>query len=394
MKILLLNAGSSSLKATLADAASGATRSSATVDWSSSPTQYQLQPEGEEKTRQNADWKGFAQAVRQVIEDLLPGGSARAGEVAAVGHRIVHGGKFTSGVLMTPEVRDQISALVELAPLHNPPSLETLAAAETALPGVPQIAIFDTAFHATLPPAAYTYPVPQEWTQDWGIRRYGFHGLSHAYCARRVAELMNRPLSDLKIVICHLGNGCSSTAVQSGKSVETTMGFTPLEGLMMGTRSGSIDPGVVLHVQGQGLTADDVETILNRRSGLLGVSGISGDMRQVEGAAEAGQPAARLAVDIYVHRLRQAIGALAVTMGGLDALVFTAGVGENSSEIRRRTCEGLECLGLQIDNAANVRCRPDQEIALPRSRGRIFVIATREDLTMFEEVRRVLTEKG
>jgi acetate kinase len=255
------------------------------------------------------------------------------------------------------------------------------------------VAVFDTAFHATLPPEAWTYPIPQRWTREWGIRRFGFHGLSHAYCARRAAEMLNRPAEDLRLVICHLGHGCSAAAVQGGRCVDTTMGFTPLEGLMMGTRSGTIDPSIVLHVQERHrLTTDQIETALNRESGLLGVSGVSADMRQVLAAAKAGEEPARLALAIYAHRVRQAIAALTVTMGGVDALVFTAGVGENAAEVRESICAGLECLGLALEARANASCRPDADVALKNSRSRILVIATREDVTMLREVMQVLGE--
>jgi acetate kinase len=311
--------------------------------------------------------------------------------LAAVGHRVVHGGPFTSSVRITPEIRSRIRALADLAPLHNPPSLATLAAAEEELPGVPHVAVFDTAFHATLPPEAWTYPVPAAWTRNWGIRRFGFHGLSHAFCSRRAAELLGQPAEDLRVVICHLGHGCSASAVRGGRCVDTTMGFTPLEGLMMGTRSGSIDPSIVLHVQQHhGLTADQVEAALNHESGLLGVSGISGDMRQVLDAARTGRQQAKLALAVYAHRVRQAIGALTVTMGGVDALVFTAGVGEHAAQVREVVCDGLDCLGLELDPQANAVCRPDADVSRRGSRGRILVIATREDLTMVQEVMQVL----
>jgi acetate kinase len=311
--------------------------------------------------------------------------------LAAVGHRIVHGGQFTSSVRITPEIRSRIAALADLAPLHNPPSMATLAAAQAELPGVPHVAVFDTAFHATLPPEARTYPLPENWTRDWGIRRFGFHGLSHAYCSRRAAELLGRPPQELRLIICHLGHGCSASAVRGGQSIDTTMGFTPLEGLMMGTRSGTIDPSIVLHVQQHhGLTAEQVEAALNHESGLLGVSGISGDMRQVLDAARAGREQAQLALEIYAHRVRQAIGALAVTLGGVDALVFTAGVGEHASQVREASCAGLECLGLELDAQANAACRPDADVARRGSRGRILVITTREDVTMLQEVIEVL----
>ena len=310
--------------------------------------------------------------------------------MAAVGHRIVHGGDFHTSVHITSAVRERISALAELAPLHNPPGLETLAAAESLLPDVPHVAVFDTAFHATLPAAAHTYPLPYVWTEDFGIRRYGFHGLSHAYCAGRAAELLARPVEELRLVICHLGHGCSASAVLHGRSLDTTMGFTPLDGLMMATRSGSLDPGILTHIQlKRGLDARAIEEALNRFSGLRGVSGISGDMREVLAAARAGHQRARLAVDLYAHRVRQAIGALVVTLAGIDALVFTAGVGENSAEIRAATCLGLGCLGLELDADANARCRPDADVARRNAVARILVLAAREDLAMLSDVVRV-----
>jgi acetate kinase len=275
--------------------------------------------------------------------------------------------------------------------LHNPPGLETLAAAEAALPDVPHVAVFDTAFHASLPPAARTYPVPESWTRRWGIRRYGFHGLSHAYCVGRAAEMLARPVEELRLVICHLGHGCSASAVRAGRCLDTTMGFTPLDGLMMATRSGSLDPGILLHVQlERGVSAKEVEQALNHDSGLLGVSGVSGDMREVLASAGNGNPRARLAIDVYTHRVRQAVGALTATLGGIDALVFTAGVGENSAEIRAASCRDLECLGLELDAEANARSRPDADVARSGSRARILVITTREDLTMLDEVTRVI----
>jgi acetate kinase len=233
--------------------------------------------------------------------------------------------------------------------------------------------------------------VPERWAREWGIRRFGFHGLSHAYCARRATELLGRPPEELRLVICHLGHGCSAAAVRGGRCVDTTMGFTPLDGLMMATRSGSIDPGIVLHVQQHhGLTAAQVEAALNRESGLLGVSGVSGDMRRLLAAVREGHEPARLALAVYAHRVRQAIGALAVTMGGVEALVFTAGVGEHAVEVREAVCVGLECLGLELDAAANASCRPDADVARHTSRGRILIIATREDVTMLREVTQIL----
>ena len=398
MNILLLNAGSSSLKGTLMESADGQAGARGLADWAGSVTHYQYAgPDGREHSEE-VSWKGHAAAVRRFLHDLMhaePVALRDRASLAGVGHRVVHGGPFTSSVRITPEIRSRITALADLAPLHNPPSLEALAAAEAELPGVPHVAAFDTTFHATLPPEARTYPIPARWTRDWGIRRFGFHGLSHAYCSHRAAELLGRPAEGLRLVICHLGHGCSASAVRDGRCVDTTMGFTPLDGLMMGTRSGSIDPGIVLHVQQHhGLRAEQIDAALNHESGLLGVSGISADMRQVLAAARAGQQQAQLALAVYAHRVRQAIGALAVTLGGVDALVFTAGVGEHAGQVRETSCHGLECLGLELDGAANATCRPDADVARHGSRGRILVIATREDVTMLDEVIKVLGAKG
>jgi acetate kinase len=420
MKILLLNAGSSSLKCTLVNSADRTVIASSLADWAGSVTRYQYSTREGNEHSEEVTWSGHAEAVRRVLHDLMqvePVVLRERTDLAAVGHRVVHGGQFTSSVRITPEIRSRISALADLAPLHNPPSLETLAAAEAELPDVPHVAVFDTAFHATLPPEARTYSVPAKWTRDWGIRRFGFHGLSHAYCARRAAEMLLGGMhlssgpsparggvgegsaakawhpDNLRLVICHLGHGCSASAVRGGRCLDTTMGFTPLEGLMMATRSGSIDPSIVLHVQQHhGLTAEQVEKALNRESGLLGVTGISADMRQVLAAAREGNDQARLALGMYTHRVRQAIGSLAVMMGGIDALIFTAGVGEHASEVRESICTGLECLGLELDTQANASCKPDADVARPGSRGRILVIATREDVTMLREVMLVLGE--
>jgi acetate kinase len=397
MYVLLLNAGSSSLKCTVLTAADCKVIADSLTDWAGAVTHYRYAgPDGKARS-EDVSWKGYAPAVQRVLYDLThvePVALSERSALAAVGHRVVHGGQFTSSVRITPEIRSRIAALADLAPLHNPPSLATLAAAEAELPGVPHVAVFDTAFHATLPPEAWTYPIPEKWTREWGIRRFGFHGLSHAYCSRRAAEMLGRPLEDLRLVICHLGGGCSDSAVRGGRCIATTMGFTPLDGLMMATRSGSIDPSIVLHVQQHhGLRPEQVEAALNHESGLLGVSGISGDMRSILAAVRAGQPRAQLAFAMYTRRVRQAIGALAVTMGGTDALVFTAGVGEHAAQVREVVCDGLDCLGLELDPQANAACRPDADVSRRGSRGRILVIATREDLTMLQDVIQVLDTK-
>ena len=333
-----------------------------------------------------------ADAVTRILDYLQAGSSAplqSSEDLQAVGHRVVHGGdRYTSAVQITPEVKRKIEELAELAPLHNPASLECINAVEQVLPKVPQVAAFDTAFYATLSEAARTYPLPQKWTREWGIRRYGFHGLSHSYCSTEAAKKLGR--RGLRLVIAHLGNGASVSAVCDGVCVDTSMGFTPLEGLMMATRSGTVDPGILIYLlRHKGLDVNALDKALNHESGLLGISGFSSDMRQVLSEVP-NNPDAGLAVDVYVHYTVKTIGAMAATLGGIDALVFTAGVGERSAEIRKRVCEKLKYLRLELDRAANDTCKPDADIAKPASTARILVIATREDLTIMRETRRLV----
>ncbi len=331
-----------------------------------------------------------AQALRCLAE-TQDGTEGHGSTVAVVGHRVVHGGAvFRESVRIDQNVKAAIGRLAELAPLHNPPALEAIEAAEAALPGASHVAVFDTAFFASLRPDAYVYPLPYEWYTDWGVRRFGFHGISHAYCAGRAAELLGAA-AGLRLVICHLGNGCSASAVRGGVALDATMGYTPMEGLMMGTRSGSVDPGILLHVQRRhGLDADRLDDALNHHSGLLGVSGVSSDYRQVEAAAGRGDERARLALDIFARRVRSAVGGLAVGMGGIDALVFTAGVGEHSASLRTGACAGLECLGLRLDPERNATCKPDGDVGRPDSLARILVIQTREEWMIAREAWRLV----
>lgn len=387
MRVFVCNAGSSSLKFSLFEANGERLIIDGGVDWGTQPARLTLRRTGEPGIERESAPTSHGDAAACILDALRAGPSpliTASNRVQAVGHRVVHGGeRYASTVLITPAVRQAIEELSELAPLHHPASLAAIDALSRALPGVPQAAVFDTAFHATLPQAARTYAVPRQWTQDWHIRRYGFHGLSHAYCTARAAQMLGR--TQLRLVIAHLGNGASMSAVHGGVCVDTSMGFTPMEGLMMGTRSGSIDPGVLIHLmRTRGLDAEALDRALNHESGLLGVSGVSSDMRQVLAAA-AHDADARLAIDVYVHRVRQTIGAMAATLGGIDALIFTAGVGENAPEIRRRVCEPLSFLGLQLDEAANAACRADTDIARPDSPARILVMATREDVTILRE---------
>jgi acetate kinase len=306
-------------------------------------------------------------------------------------HRIVHGGeRFTGPVLIDPEVTRELEQLTDLAPLHQPKSLAALRAVSERLPGVPAIACFDTAFHQTLSPAAATYPLPARWRERWGLRKYGFHGLSHGWIARRVPELCPDLPDTVRIVSCHLGAGASLCAIASGRSVDTTMGFTPLDGLVMATRSGSVDPGMLLWLLERGrLTRHELEQSLEHDSGLAGIAG-TGDMREVLRRAGVGDQAARLALDVYVHRLRSLIAAMAATMAGIDVLAFTGGVGERSGEVRSRAADGLGFLGVELDADRNADVDPDAEIGVRAAPVRTLVVTAREDLEMARQARPLL----
>jgi acetate kinase len=391
-KILVCNAGSSSLKFSLFDAEDEVLLAEGGIDWLRKPTRLVIRQGDRPEIREELKLQKHTDAVVRILEDLQAGSSAALDsleDLRAVGHRVVHGGdRYSSAVLITAEVKRTIEELTELAPLHNPASLDGITAVEQALPKVPQVAAFDTAFHATLSEAARTYPVPKKWMREWGIRRYGFHGLSHSYCTGQAAKMIGRP--GLRLVIAHLGNGASVSAVCDGICVDTSMGFTPLEGLMMATRSGTVDPGILIYLlRHKGLDVNALDQALNYESGLLGISGTSSDLRQLLSELPH-NPDAKLAVDVYVHRIVQTIGAMAATLGGIDALVFTAGVGERSAEIRKRVCEKLKYLGVELDRAANETCEPDADIATPASKARTLVIATREDLTIMRETRRLV----
>ncbi len=309
-----------------------------------------------------------------------------------VGHRIVHGGTLFSGpVSIDDDVRRSLAELVDLAPLHQPKSLAALDAVDKHLPDVPAVACFDTAFHATIPPAAATYAIPREWQQRYGIRRYGFHGLPHAYCSRRAAELLGRPAEGLRIISCHLGAGASLAAVLYGRSVDTTMGFTPLEGLVMATRSGSVDPGLLLWLEEhEHLTPHEVATALEQRSGLLALAG-TGDRREFVIADGRGDPDARLALDVYIHRLVAGIAAMSAALGGLDVLAFTGGVGEHSSVVRQRCAERLGYLGVAIDVTCNAAAEADSDITESGAAVHTVVVTAREDLEIAGEVRQLLS---
>ncbi len=391
MSILVLNTGSSSLKFARFDPRTLEATLSGEVAWRGRgrPAELVVRPAGGRERRSTTGASDPGAAATEAIRAASdPGGP----EITAIGHRVVHGGaRFRSSVRIDDAVEAEIGRLTELAPLHNPPALAAIAAARSARPGVPQVAAFDTSFFADLPRSAAVYPVPRAWTEDWGIRKFGFHGISHAYCAGRAAEILGRDPTSLRLVVCHLGNGCSASAIRGGSAVDTTMGFTPLDGLMMGTRSGSVDPGILLYLlKERKLSADQIDEALNHASGLLGVSGVSGDYREVEEAAGRGDDRARLALEIYANRVRSAIGALAATLGGLDALVFAAGVGEHSATLRAAATDGLRFLGLALDPARNDAHPVDADIAATDSPARILVIHTREELMIAREVQKLV----
>jgi len=314
------------------------------------------------------------------------------GSVDAVGHRVVHGGQFHESSLLTPEVRAEIQRQTEIAPLHASAGLAAVEAVDLAYgSGIPQIAVFDTAFHTTLPEEAYVYPGPHAWLAD-GIRRYGFHGISHRYSARRAAELLG-PGKALRIITSHLGGGASLAAVKDGKCVDTTMGFTPLEGLMMGSRSGSVDPGILIYLlRHKGMNLEQLEDVLQRKSGLLGLSGVSADMREVLAAIEQGNERARLAFDVYVHRLVRETGAMLAVLGGVDAVVFTGGIGENCPPVREALARQLTFCGLHLDALRNASLEEDGDIATPDSRVRALVIRTQEEWEIAQECGRVMRQ--
>ena len=379
MNILVLNGGSSSIKAGLY-AAEGETLAARAV-WKNRIEFQQRQGTGE--------------TVERLLETLWSGPTAALrdrGEIHAVGHRIVHGGKaFRESTRINAEVKAAIVQLASFAPEHNLLEVEAIEAVERLLPAeTPQVAVFDTAFHSTLPAVAYTYPGPYEWLGQ-GVRRYGLHGISHQYVSRRAAELLGRPADALRMITCHLGNGSSLAAIQDGRSIATSMGFTPLEGLMMGTRSGTVDPGILIHlVRHCGSSAEDLDRVLNQESGLKGTSGVSGDMRDVLEAMGQGNERARLAFDLYVYRLCAGIGSMLPALGGLDTLVFTAGVGENCAPLRAAAGEALGFLGVEIDAGLNQAHRAaDCEISTAGSRVRVLVVETQEEWEIARECLRV-----
>jgi acetate kinase len=394
VKILVLNSGSSSQKSSLYEIADRlpdvppAPVWEGRIEWEGDQARLQI------KSQQGPSGKFTAsgsrkEATEQLLNHLLNGPSPvlrDESEVAVVGHRIVNGGTlYKEPTLVTPEVKSAIERMSAFAPLHNRAELAGMEIISKVFGGVPQVAVFDTGFHAHLPEAAAVYPGPYEWLQK-GIRRFGFHGINHEYCAGRAAQVLLKDPTSLKIVSCHLGNGCSLAAIRDGRSVDTTMGFTPLEGLMMGTRSGSVDPGILTYLMRQDhLTGEQLDDLLNKKSGLLGISGISGDMRKVVSAMEQGNARAKLAFEIFIHRLAAGIASMAAALNGLDVLIFTAGIGENSPEVRAGVCSQLTFLSLILDFAKNTEAHVDQDIAARESKVRVLVVRAQEDWAIARE---------
>src|SRR6266513_2585446 len=384
MKILVLNSGSSSQKSCMYDIGKTLPAHPPAPTWEGKIELNGYHADIQAQNLQRAQMKdrvkaaSRADAIERLLDTLWSGNLrvlSAPSEIDVVGHRVVHGGKnFDNATAITPEVKSAIASMSAFAPLHNRAELQGIEIIEKRIGPVLQVAAFDTGFHSRLPEAAAVYPGPYEWLAQ-GIRRYGFHGINHQYCAERTAQLLGKDLPALKLVTCHLGNGCSLAAIRGGRSIDTTMGFTPLEGLMMGTRSGSVDPGILTYLVRQGqLTGQQLDDLLNSKSGLWGISGISSDMRQIVAAMKNGHPRAKLAFEIFVHRLQSGIGAMMAVLGGIDALVFTAGIGENSPEVRVAACTHLPSLPMNLPATTHVRSPPHPQTSPPdQAQGKLLV---------------------
>jgi acetate kinase len=398
MRILVLNCGSSSVKYQFVDTAAEKALAKgmvARIGMTGSVVTHK--PHDRPEIKASAEILDHIQAVEYLITMLMSpnhGVIANKSEIDAVGHRVVHGGEeFSDSVLITQELMSTLRSLIELAPLHNPHNIRGINACAVNLPNIPQVAVFDTAFHHQMPPHAYIYGIPYVLYKRYSIRRYGFHGTSHSFVSDRAAVMLGRPLTELRLITAHLGNGASVAAIDRGRSIDTSMGFTPLEGLLMGTRSGDLDPAVILHIMArEELSLHEGNTLLNKHSGLVGISGVSSDVREIVAAAiDGSQPNAKLALDAYCYRLKKYIGAYAAALGGLDALVFTAGVGENSPIVRGMTCANLEFLGIAIDDEKNrLAVGKEVDISVDGARCRVLVVPTNEELVIARDTERIV----
>lgn len=393
MNVLVINCGSSSLKYQLINMDDESVLAKGLVERIGiEGSVLKHEKAGQGKIVIEEVMKSHKDAINLVLKALVDpehGAVKSLNEVDAVGHRVVHGGeKFADSVLIDDEVIKAMKECIDLAPLHNPPNIIGIEACKELLPNVPMVGVFDTAFHQTMPAESYIYPLPYELYKEQGIRRYGFHGTSHKYVSERVAALLGKNLEGTKIITCHLGNGASLTAIKDGKSFDTSMGMTPLEGLVMGTRCGDIDPAIVTFLMNKdNMTADQVDNLMNKKSGVLGISGVSSDFRDIEVAAAEGNKRAQLALDKFAYTVKKYIGSYAAAMGGLDVLVFTAGLGENSAPARMQVCEGLEFLGVQIDEVKNNVRGKEAEISKGGSKVKVYVIPTNEELMIARDTK-------
>ncbi|NLI59992.1 MAG: acetate kinase [Clostridiales bacterium] len=395
MKVLVVNAGSSSLKYQLINMNGESVLAKGNVERIGMPEPLLKHTVQDKETVEiHGDFKDHVAALKKVIETLVDeklGVIGSMDEISAVGHRVVHGGeRFSSSVIIDDEVMEAIEANIELAPLHNPANIMGIQACRNIMPNTPMVAVFDTAFHQTMPQKAFMYAVPYSVYEDLGVRRYGFHGTSHKYVSLKAAAMLGKPVESLKIITCHLGNGSSIAAVDCGKSIDTSMGFTPLEGLPMGTRSGSIDPAILSYLMDkENLTCEEVNRILNKDSGMLGLSGLSSDFRDLHNAAAEGNKRAQLALDVFNYEVKKYIAAYAAAMGGVDCIVFTAGIGENTPRVREKSCSGLEFMGIKIDDEKNQkvlgRLNTEGEISTDDSSVKVLVVPTNEELMIARE---------
>ncbi len=397
MKILVINSGSSSVKYKLIDTTTDRTMAEGGVEkigLADGFLKYK-RADGSKAILELGctDHQGAIKAILGILTDPAEGCISSYAEIDAVGHRVVHGAeKFTESVLITDEVKDMIRQCYDLAPLHNPANMTGIEAITALMPDVPQVGVFDTAFHQTMPAKSYMYALPYKYYEQDGVRRYGFHGTSHRYVSQRVCEFLGVNAADVRIITCHVGNGGSITAVEHGHSVDTSMGLTPTEGLMMGTRVGDVDPGALTYLMGKHhLSVDDLQRVINKESGIAGVTGISSDMREIEAAVNAGDERARLGLEMYEQRIIKYIGAYAAEMGGVDVIVFTGGVGENQTGLRADVCRSLAFMGVELDEAVNAKSRGEEvEISTPASRVKVCVIPTDEELMIARDTEAIV----
>lgn len=396
MKVLVINCGSSSLKYQLFDMSNESVLAKGLVERIKlEGSVLNHQPEGKEKVKLQVNIPDHKIAIEMVLKALVDeehGVLKDMGEISAVGHRVVHAGeKFSGSVLITKEVVDALKECIDLAPLHNPPNILGIEATQGIMPSIPMVGVFDTAFHQTMPEKAYLYGIPYDMYKKYGIRRYGFHGTSHKYVSQRAAVMLGKPIGELKLITCHLGNGASIAAVKGGKSVDTSMGFTPLEGLVMGTRCGDIDPAIVFFLmEKENLSINEINNFLNKNCGVYGISDVSSDFRDLEDAAEKGNVKAQFALDIFAYKVQKYIGSYAAAMNGVDAIIFTAGLGENSAYMREKVCADLGYLGLTIDKEKNNVRGKETDVTTPDSMVKVLLVPTNEELMIARDTKDII----